>query len=479
MLDLVRQTLLKHCGVSLEATVVVGVSGGPDSLCLLDMLHRLRIPLVVAHFNHRLRSEADAEAWQVQEFAETRGLPFVAGEGAVSEYAESQGLSVEEAARTLRYRFLFAEARRRSAQAVAVGHSADDQVETVLMHLLRGAGLPGLKGMLYRALPNAWSQTIPLVRPLLNIWRRDILRYLAEQNLEPLMDRTNLDVTIFRNRLRHELIPFLESFNPAIRQLVWRTAEVLSGDYEVLEMAIAEAMEACRIDQGSEYVALNIRELRESPVGLQRHIFRQAIARLRPGLRDIDFDSIERAVQFLHNPPTTRQQDLIAGLRLFQEGTRLWVAASEADLPGSNWPQLPDKGESKLDVPGEVIVPGGWRIRAEIVETVEMAQVLSNADPYQAWLDMDRLPGPLSVRARRPGDIFRPLGMHGHSMKLADFMINVKLPHRAREHWPLLVSADEVVWVPGYRLGNSYRIKERAGQVVRLSLVREDLSEEG
>jgi tRNA(Ile)-lysidine synthase len=475
MLDLVRQTLSKHCRVSLQETILVGVSGGPDSLCLLDMLHRLRVPLVVAHFNHRLRSEADAEARLVQEFAEIRSLPFVAHEESVSEYAESQGLSVEEAARILRYRFLFNEARGRSAEAVAVGHSADDQVETVVMHLLRGAGLSGLKGMPYRALPNAWSQNIPLVRPLLNVWRRDILRYLAEQNLEPLMDRTNLDVTIFRNRLRHELIPYLESFNPAIRQLIWRTAELRSGDYEVLEMVIAEAMDACRIDQGFEYVALDIRELRARPVGLQRHIFRQAIAHLRPGLRDIDFESIERAVQFLHDPPTTRQQDLIAGLHLFQEGNRLWVAAWEAVLPGSDWPQLPDKGERELDVPGELNLPGGWRIKAETVNAIEMARVLSNADPYQAWLDMDRLPGPLSVRARRPGDIFRPLGMNGRSTKLADFMINVKLPHRAREHWPLLVSGDEVVWVPGYRLGHSFRIKETTGQAVHLILVREDL----
>ncbi len=474
MLDNVRETLRRQCQIVPSETVVVGVSGGPDSLCLLDVLHRLEVPVVVAHLNHGLRPDAVTDALRVQEFAESCGLPFALGEQDVAGYAESQGLSVEESARKLRYRFLFAKAEEYGAQAVAVGHTADDQVETVLMHLLRGAGLSGLKGMQVRSLPNAWSKDIPLIRPLLDVWREDILGYLSDQELKPLMDRTNLDVTLFRNRLRHELIPYLESYNPAVSQIVWRMAEVLSADYEVLEKVIDEAWRACLIDQASGYVALDFEEVRRKSLGLQRQIFRRSIAGLRPGLRDIDFESVERGLEFLNNPPSTKQIDLIAGLRLLLEGDRLYVATWETDLPVPLWPQLPDGSERELPVPGELALRGVWRLKASVIGEVEnaQAQAHANTNPYQAFLDMDKLSDPLKVRARRPGDRFQPLGMEGHSLKLADFMVNVKLPRRVRSYWPVVWAGDEIVWVSGLRLSHPFRLTEDTRRVVRLSLLR-------
>lgn len=474
MLDEVRNILHTRCQLLPTDTLVVGVSGGPDSLCLLDVLHRLEVPVVVAHLDHGLRAEAGAEARRVQAMAESRGLPFVLEEQDVAGYADRHGLSVEEAARTLRYRFLFAVAGENNARAVAVAHSADDQVETVLMHMLRGAGLAGLKGMQFRAVPNAWSQTIPLVRPLLGIWREDILGYLSDRALDPLLDRTNLDITIFRNRLRHELIPYMEGYNPAVRRVLWRMAEVLSGDYEVLDEVIEEAWRDCVQVENSGYVALDLQALKCKSTGLQRHILRRAIAALRPGLRDIDFESIARALDFLEDPPQSRQQDLIAGLRLLLEGDLIWVATWEADLPGGSWPQLPDESACRLEVPGELALQEGWGLRAGWVEdgTARREEAESNVDPYQAWLDGDKLPDSLVVRARQAGDRFQPLGMQGHSIKLADFMVNAKLPRRARHLWPIICAGEEIVWVPGLRIGHAYRVTAKTTRMMHLSVLR-------
>jgi tRNA(Ile)-lysidine synthase len=185
--------LKEKCLLDPGLPVLVGVSGGPDSLCMLDMLHQLGYPVIVAHLDHSLRAESAQEAEQLRQLAQSIGLTFVLERNDVDSYATSHSLSIEEAAREARYQFLFEQARQHQAQAVAVGHTANDQVETVLMHLLRGSGLPGLRGMSYRSLPNPWSKNIPLVRPLLGVWREEILAHLEQNGLVPTLDASNLD----------------------------------------------------------------------------------------------------------------------------------------------------------------------------------------------------------------------------------------------------------------------------------------------
>jgi tRNA(Ile)-lysidine synthase len=182
MLELI---LRDQCKLDPRRPVLAGISGGPDSLCLLDVLRAAGYPVIVAHFNHKLRPEADRESASVSGRARTLGLPFVTDSADVRAYAEANSLSLEEAARTLRYRFLFAAARERGAQAVAVGHTADDQVETVLMHFLRGAGLAGLKGMETLTLLPVFDPQIPLVRPLLTLRRADTEDWCRAHGLAP------------------------------------------------------------------------------------------------------------------------------------------------------------------------------------------------------------------------------------------------------------------------------------------------------
>jgi len=476
MLENLKQILQDECQLDLDRPVVVGVSGGPDSLCALDVLDRGGYPLIVAHFNHKLRSAADADAVTIQHLANRRDLRFMLGEGEVGARAEQENESIEEAARNERYRFLFNCAEEVGAQAVVVGHSADDQVETVLMHLLRGTGMSGLSGMRTRALPNAWSDHIPLVRPLLGVWRSQILAYCRERGFDPLIDVSNQDMTYFRNRLRYKLIPYLESYNPAIRKLIWRTAEVMRGEMNLVDQMVDAAWQDCLLMQGEGYIAVDSLSCRRQPLSVQRHIIRRAIASLRPGLRDIGFDAVERALKYLSSSKSYAEVDLISGLKLLSEPGRTWIAEWEAEIPTDEWPQV-DEDETTLEIGGKVKLQGGWQLSAEKVsKTILVKQKpWENLDASEVWVDINHIQLPLLVRSRKEGDRLQPFGMDGHSLKLSDFMINEKLPRRARERWPLVCSGEQIVWVPGYRLAHPFRVTKTATGVVNLKLTRLEL----
>jgi tRNA(Ile)-lysidine synthase len=404
----------------------------------------------------------------VRREAEVRGLPFVLEKVDTRSYAEEYALSLEEAARRLRYRFLFAQAERLQAQAVTVAHTADDQVETVLMHLLRGSGLAGLRGMAYRWLPNAWSGEIPLARPLLGVWREQVVSYCQEHGLEPVWDRSNLDTVFYRNRLRSELIPSLEGDHPNLRQRVWAMARLLAGDYELVQQLVDAAWAECVLEKGWGYLALDLGAFRGLSVALQRHLLRRAMSVHRPGLRDIDLRTIERGLAFAAAP--RGKCDLAAGLYLWVEGERLWLASWEADLPGGGWPVV---GTAlALNVPGRLVLPGGWVLEAAWVEDGNEAwqRAKENDDPYQAWLDAGAVQDPLVVRPQKPGERFQPLGMGGHSVKLSDLMVNLKVPRRARAGWPLVCTGGQVVWVPGYRLGRAARLDANTRRAIYLRL---------
>ena len=340
-LDHLDQLLQSQCHLSRDQIIVVGVSGGPDSLCLADALHRLGYPIWIAHFDHQLRPASSTEAAQVREFARVRGIPFELASQDVAAFARQNTLSLEEAARITRYRFLFATARDVDAQAVAVGHTADDQVETVLMHLLRGAGLAGLKGMRLHNQVIEWDEHIPLVRPLLETWRGD-LGILYRHALNPVFDPSNQDPTFFRNRLRRELIPYLENYNPRVRA---GAAAYLARPCQRLRLAAGNSRTSMgssgMVERGDGFTALDFGKVQSYSPGLQKsNLLRQSIARLRPSLRDFDFAAIEHALQYIADPKRTDQCDWAVGLRLALEGGRLYLADWSADLPSSDWPQL-------------------------------------------------------------------------------------------------------------------------------------------
>ncbi len=476
MLSRLRLILIKDCYLEFNRTAIVGVSGGADSLFLLDVLWRLEIPLIVAHYNHQLQLNADEAAVKVESLASQMNLKFVGGKGEVKKIAEEGGYSIEEAARIMRYRFLFGKAKHFNAQAVIVGHNADDQVETLLMHLITGSGLKGLSGMAYRSLPTPWSENIPLVRPLLGVWRDEILAYLAERNLEPIKDPSNQDVAFLRNSVRHELIPSLEEYNPKVRQAIWNTANVLREDFTILESSFGDAWQECFLEEGSSFIGFNIDRLKNQPVGIQRYIFRGAMALVMPDTREIDYGLIRKAIDFLNSSSRTGECELTEMVYILKEDQYLWVYSKDASLPDSAWPQFYCKTTMEIEVPGKLNLNEKWMMEAAYIrnEDISQDQVFSNQNPFRVFIDVSKVKPPLVIRNRRPGDRIKPLGMKGKSMKLAHFMVNQKIPRRARENWPLVCDSEEILWVPGYCSSHISRVSEKTKNIIKMNLIKGD-----
>src|SRR5919109_97410 len=298
MLEDIPSILSEKCGLTRDRPIIAGVSGGPDSLCLMSVLRKAGYRIIVAHFNHKLRPDADADANIVEQTAGRLNIASVIQSGDVRAFADAEKLSIEESARILRYRFLMEQAHHFHAQAVAVGHTADDQVETVLMHFIRGAGLAGLKGMSYRTIIHMFDPEIPIVRPLLDMWREETIVYCATNGFRSRHDPSNASLDFFRNRLRHLLIPTLETYNPRFREVIWRTARSLAGDYEVITKVLNETWKECILQENANFITFDAAALAKQPIGLQRNLIRRAIERIHPGELDISYSTLERALKF-------------------------------------------------------------------------------------------------------------------------------------------------------------------------------------
>jgi tRNA(Ile)-lysidine synthase len=339
--------------------------------------------------------------------------------------------------------------------------------------ILRGAGLTGLKGMSARTLLPIFDAQIPVVRPLLDTWRKETLGYCADHDLHPLSDPSNDSLDFTRNRLRNVLIPTLEGYNPEFRGAVWRSVQSLEADHALLREIVNAAWETSVISRKTGRITFDLPKLAAFPPALQRNLIRQAIETLQPG-QETGFALLHRATSFI-NESSGGQVELTGGLRLFREGLNLHIAAAESDLPSEGWPQMPPESVLiRLTVPGVVELPGGWKLTCEdrSLSSLALAQVEQNLDPFQAWLEAGELGGELALRSRVEGDRFEPLGMEGRSQKLSDFMINEKMPRRFRDRWPLLCSGDKVIWVPGYRPAHATRVRPGSRKILYLVLSR-------
>jgi tRNA(Ile)-lysidine synthase len=368
---------------------------------------------------------------------------------------------------------MFELARERNAQAVAVGHTADDQVETILMHFLRGSALNGLKGMSHRSIIRTFDPEIPVVRPLLNMWREETVVFCAANGLRPHYDSSNDSIDFQRNRVRHLLIPSLESYNPKFREAVLRMSHSLKSDYSILMDMLESAWRETVLEAEKDFITFDSSLFQKYPLALQRNLVKQAMQTLIPSV-DVNYAALERAVEAVNSHTHFHRVDLKGGLRLFCESSHLYICTQDAELPFNIWPQLTYGEVVPLSIPGQVELAGGWRFNCERwgIPVLAHEQSERNDDPFQVWLDVENLTQPLSLRVRRQGDHFAPLGMEGHTQKLSDFFVNAKVPQRARDHWPLLSAGDEIIWVPGYRPAHSYRLKETTKSVLFFSVTR-------
>lgn len=483
VLSVVERTIDEHDLLAPDA-VVVGVSGGPDSLCLLHVLRRLKehygLHLHVAHLHHGARGErADEDARFVAQQAAAWDLPATIERRNVPQLAHEHGLAFEEAARRVRYAFLARVAGEIEAHRIAVGHNADDQAETVLMHFLRGSGPAGLRGMLHRTRLTDYrllepfdappQGTMAIIRPLLDVPRAEIEQYCAEHDLSPRFDRSNLDTTYFRNRLRHELLPLLETYTPNIRTRLCHTAAVMAADYELLAELRKEAWAKIVQSERQAAIVFDRQAWRALPTGLQRSTLRQAAYRLRHSLRDVSYVHVENARQIALNGETGDQATLPMDLMLTVGYETLTMAPQDHTRPPPDEPLLWTEEPIAVHVPGETALPESeWTLRSRLLDAWDMTQIVENENDWMAHFDADALLEPLVLRAREPGDRFRPQGMEGHTVKLNAYLINEKVPQAWRDRMPLLVADGTIAWVCGRRLSEPFIVRRKTQRVAQL-----------
>jgi len=447
-----------------QETLLVGVSGGPDSVCLVHILYQLKealgVSLHAAHLDHVLRgADSAADARYVSGLAQRLGIAATVEQRDVKAYRREHRLSLEQAAREVRYHFFGEVAESVGARRIALGHTQDDQVETILMHLVRGTGLAGLRGM---QPISAWQKgkgSLLVVRPLLQVTRAETEEYCRAHHLEPRSDFSNFSPSFLRNRFRYELMPLLRGYNPSVGAALLRTARAAADDLSFLEAQVSQVWEQVVTEQPNGLL-LNREALLSLHPSLRRHFLRRVLGQILGDLADIQSIHIEKMMEAV-SKPAGKRLSLPRGLSFHVSYNTCLVTKGAYDI----CPLPPLEGEHRLKVPGETNLPG-WKVRASIVPPGE------RAEGFRACLDLDEAGTDLVVRSRRVGDRFQPLGME-EPKRLQDFMVDAKIPRSWRDRVPLVCSPKGILWVVGWRIAEGVRVKDTTKLILCLELERD------
>lgn len=483
MLETIITFIEQHHLLPASGEIIVAVSGGADSLCLLHLLNQLcgpakrypHVRLHIAHLNHQLRGAAsEQDAIEVARLAEQWHLPATIGSIDVQALARQEQRSLEDAARTARYRFLREVAH---GQPIAVAHHQDDQVETLLLHWLRGGGISSMIGL------QPCQQDI--IRPLLTITHADTLAYCQQHHLVPQEDASNTDTRFLRNRIRHELLPLLEAMNPGIRETVLRNTEVMRTDAEWIEKQVDICWPNVILSEQDQCIQLSIHHLLTLPLSIQRHLIRRVTARLSDGQSPLELRHFKIIEQLTQRKPSYAELmlHLPQQLRVIRQGNNLIFAHAQQHehQPISNTSTI-NNNEITLPIPGHVTIPGtSWTATAEIVNDEEVYTALCTenwqsvwqlltAQQYSVYADGNLIGDRLFIRTRRAGDRLRPLGM-AYEKKVQDLLVDRHIPRAERDLIPLFFSTEHCVWLAGVQLDDRVRLTPGTRKIVRLSLI--------
>jgi tRNA(Ile)-lysidine synthase len=444
-----------------ERTVLAAVSGGPDSMAMLSILHGLTSELgfrvAVAYFDHRIRGDGEAERGLVESFARSLPTPFYAGQEDVPALAAATGDSLEEAARKARYRFLHRLAEEIRADHIATAHNRDDQVETVLMRFIRGTGIRGLAGIPVRR--------GKIIRPLLTSARSETLAYCEAMDIPFIKDPTNEDTTHFRNRIRHDLLPQLkEAYNPAVHENLLRLAKN------------AQDLIRCIRDRTTPLIKQNLRKI--SPHEWTLDISRltslddTAIVVLFGDVFsdhlgcDMDFSRVhyEQLTALVHDTRGSGKMLTLPGLTVKREYAHLILARPTASEGAErSWDY-----RATLTFPGETKA-AGVVVKTEILERSLLKNDTIKATEREAYFDLQNLQLPLVLRNPETGDRMQPFGMTGNK-KLSDIFTDKKIPGRKRSKSLVVADANEILWLVGVTTSEKSRVDPGTGQVVKITV---------
>jgi tRNA(Ile)-lysidine synthase len=449
----VLETVKKYSMFSESDIVLIGLSGGADSVCLTLVLHRLMKQnerlLNAVYVDHGLRpEEVRAEIEFCRNLCKKLGIGFVTRSVDARKVAEQEKLNLQESARELRYSIFEEVSDELDATRIAVGHTADDQAETVLMRLVRGAGRRGLSGIPY--------VRGKIIRPLLDIRREDIEKYLLERQFKFVTDASNLKAEYLRNRLRQEVIPILKKDNPSVTESINRTADILREEERYLETATTKTMMRLISRKTDKSIELFLIPLMNIHRAILRRILKRALGEIGAD-RGIELTHIDELIHLIKDNRSGDMINLPKEIRAVKSYSTLLLTKEVFTGLQTRY----------IDVPGET--PFGEKGLSIISELSDKSVEIT--DRNTAVFDFERLVLPLQLRQRRKGDFFYPAGF-GRRKKLQDFFVDEKVPREKRDSVPLIVSGEDIVWVAGYRMDERFRVTDRTEKCLRLIIAK-------
>jgi tRNA(Ile)-lysidine synthase len=482
LIKMIKATIKKHSMLKRGNTVLIGVSGGADSIALLHILLKLSpefdLRLGIAHLNHGLRvAESERDADFVKSVAENLNLPFYHQKIDVKNFSNHHKLSIEEAGRTLRYKFFNITAQKHGFDKIALGHQKEDMAETILINILRGSGPQGISGI-----PPKRDQVI---RPLININRTDIEIFLQSENIAHIKDSSNMDPQFLRNRIRHFLIPLLVSeYNAEIVENLNRTAEILRDEQIWLDSMIEPLLVKTKLSEDNTNFNLSIPELKKMPIAAARRIIRQGVREIKGNLHGVGFKHMDAVLDLITSDNKNNQFDFPGPVRINRENDKLVIFRRQNNIrfkkDGLKRHQFQQPlFEYQINGPQTVFIK-------EIDQLIQLSELSSNevfwlkksnfydTDPQEGYIDMTSLCYPLIIRPFRAGDRFKPLGLKGNQ-KLKKFFINNKVPFSQKKKIPILECSGKIIWVAGYRIDDSVKVKSSTQRVLKAKLFSRSL----
>jgi tRNA(Ile)-lysidine synthase len=478
LMKAVKDSVIAHSMLEPGDAVLAAVSGGADSMALMHILlrlsHELNLRLGIAHFNHGLRAiESERDADFVLSAARKLNLPCYYKKVDVKKFSIVHKQSTEEAGRTLRHNFLNQTALQHGFDKIAFGHQKEDMAETVLINILRGSGPQGISG-------------IPpkrgiLIRPLININRSEIENFLRSENIAHITDSSNTDPQFLRNKVRHHLIPLLVStYNSEIVQNLNRTAEILRDEQSWLESMIDPLFDRVTLPGDDSTIRLSIGELKKLPIAAARRIIRKAVFEIKGNLNGVEFKHIRSILELITSDQKKNRVDFPGRLWIKRENDRLLIVRNNKKERVKSESQ-----QNRIQQPlfeYQISGPQTLYIK-ETDQSIQLTELSSDQvsllkksnfygiDPQEAYMDMESLRYPIIVRSFCSGDRFRPMGLSGFQ-KLKKFFINNKVPVSWRKTIPILECSGKIIWVAGYRIDDSVKVKPLTQRVLKAGLLK-------
>lgn len=456
IIDKVRSTINKYNLLEEGDKVVLGLSGGPDSVCLLHILKQLeneyKISIYAAHLNHQIRGiEAQKDAMYISNLCDSLGIKFFVKSIDVPKYCKENGLSLEEGARKLRYEMFYEIKQKTNSNKIAVGHNLNDQVETILMRMMRGTGLQGLKGIEHKR-----DDTI--IRPILDIDRRDIEVYCEENNLNPRIDSTNLESIYTRNKIRLELIPYMkDNFNENIIEAISRMGNNMKSDSDYIEQeALTKFKEVSKINEDT--IELDLELYSNMHISIKSRIIRNAIKYILGDTNFIDQKHIEDVFELENESKIDKHLVLPRGVFVYRKKNTILITNKEI---------IHEEIEFSYKLPKEGIVKIkelGICVETNVISIERFKSM--KVDKSAKGFDFEKFKGGIVVRSRKSGDKIK---LTGGSKKIKDLLIDLKIPKEERCKIPLIADEQSIACVGNYRSSENYKIDMNTKEVLKIT----------